>query len=478
MRGFFTRSERVIIVDDDCVRAVTIGPGERLRPKLYVGLALCGMVLACVGWAVTAVNLSDKSQSIAAVEQGTQPLAQQLDESREQLSRVAAELEQARSTLATALAEEEETQARLDAALAVLAEAEKPGAKPLRQILAAARTELLPLKIGMDEGGSHLRAAEQSLVSVTEMSQEFAARRAQAAAAALAMVATELDSDTDPASLPRLMLATDGLGQALAEAQAEAARKAALADAAQRERDDYAARMAAAEQRMTDVAAGQVALLSRLSQHAGLRIGAIEDELKSTGIDLDKALRQVADARRSVGGPLVDLPELPQGGLPPEAVAALTQLESLLERQARLRALNNYLPLTPPVDNFYVSSGFGSRRDPFTNGWASHTGLDLVAREGSPITLPAAGTVVDVTYDEGYGRMVEVDHGFGIRTRYAHLAKAMVKPGEKLEPGNTIGLLGNSGRSSGPHLHYEVLLEGRPVDPLRFMEKSRHVCEG
>lgn len=476
MLGFFTRSERVIIVEDDQVRSVTIGPGQRLRVPLYIGAALVAMLFSTGGWITTYMALDDSRSGVAQVDNGAAALAAQLAESREQLSLVAGELEQARVALGEALSEEEAMRTRLADALEALSEADRPNGRPLRQAVAAAREHLLPLRVGIGEGGSHLRAAEQSLAMVAETSEAFATRRAQAAAAALMLAADGLDSTGD--SLPTLMLASDGLGRALAEAQAETRRYQGEAAQARAERDEYAARIATVEQQMTDLSAGQVALLSRLSDHAGLRVGALEDELKGTGIDLEKALRQVRERNIGQGGPLLMLPELPQAGLPPEAMAALTQLEGLLDRQARLRALNNYLPLTPPVDNFYVSSGFGSRRDPFTNAWAAHTGLDLVAKEGSPVTLPAAGTVVDVTFDEGYGRMVEVDHGLGIRTRYAHLGKTQVKKGDHLDPGTTVGTLGNSGRSSGPHLHYEVLLEGRPVDPLRFMEKSRHVCEG
>lgn len=474
--GFFTRSEQVIIVDDDHVRSVTIGPRQRLRPALYVGLALLGMVAALGGWIGVSVSLDHSRKDIANVEQGADSLARQLAESRDQLSRMAEELDNARNALNTALAEEQEARTRIDAAFNALAEAEQPGGKPLRQVLLAARAELAPLRIKGEEGGSHLSAAEQSLAAITEASQEFATRRAQAAAAALELSIGGLSQEEG--NLPTLLLASSGLSRALAEAQADALRRYGEAEAAKAERDAMGVRLAAAEQRMSAVAAGQVALLARLNGHAQLRVGMLESELKGTGINLDKVLSAMADQPAASGGPLVGLPALPEAALPPEAVAALQQLESSLDRQAKLRSLGNYLPLTPPVDNFYTSSGFGSRRDPFTNEWATHTGLDLVAREGSPVTLPAAGKVVAITFDDGYGRMVEVDHGFAVHTRYAHLGKVLVKQGDILDPGSQIGTLGNSGRSSGPHLHYEVLLEGKPVDPLRFMEKSRHVCEG
>lgn len=471
------RSERVIIVDDDdTIRAVTIGPGKRLRPALLAVAALAGMLAASAGWMATAFALKDSRISMFQMDQGAQTLAAQLAESREQLSRVAGDLDNARAALDAALAEEAASAARIESAMSVLMAADKDGSKTPRQVLAAARNELAPLRIGPGESGGHLRAAQETLQLITDVSQEAASRRAQSAIAALSLALE--DAESLPGSQPAMTLASNGLAHALAEAQAQAQRARAEAETAWTERNEMAATLAANEQRLTDVASGQVALLSRLTEHAELRIGAIEGELKGTGINLEKVLRAVDQSPRGVGGPLVGLTELPASGLPPAAQAALQQLESRLERQAKLRALNNYLPLTPPVDNFYVSSGFGSRRDPFNNQWAAHTGLDLVAQVGSPVALPAAGRVVAVTFDDGYGHMVEVDHGFGIRTRYAHMKKVMVKEGEMLDPGRQVGTLGDSGRSSGPHLHYEVLLEGKPVDPLRFMERGRHVCEG
>ncbi len=473
MLKFLRRSHQVIIVDDDNVRSMTLATSQR---PLLLGAALAGMALASLGWIITAAALSNSRSSIFQVDQGAQALAQQLTESREQLSRVAADLDNARGALDSALAEETESRARIKAALDALVQAEKDPSRTPRQVLAAVRNELAPLRIGADEAGSHLRAAQESLQMVTDVSQDVATRRAQAAISALTLAID--GATTSPDQPPALALAGEGLAHALSEAQAQSLRWQGEAETARAERDQMAAELAGNEQKMSNVATAQVALLTRLSEHADLRIGAIEGELRDTGINLEKVLGAVDTLPRGVGGPLIGLPELPVAGLPPEARVALTQLESRLERQAKLRALKNYLPLSPPVDNFYVSSGFGSRLDPFNNQWAGHTGLDLVTREGSPVALPASGRVVAVTYDEGYGHMVEIDHGFGVHTRYAHLKKVLVKKGDMLEPGRNVGLVGDSGRASGVHLHYEVMLEGRPVDPLRFMERGRRVCEG
>jgi murein DD-endopeptidase MepM/ murein hydrolase activator NlpD len=106
-----------------------------------------------------------------------------------------------------------------------------------------------------------------------------------------------------------------------------------------------------------------------------------------------------------------------------------------------------------------------------------HTGIDLNAPLGTPVTATAPGRIVDVSRHAEYGLMVDVDHGFGIVSRYAHLSSAFVRRGDTIDAGNPVGLVGRTGRTTGDHLHYEVLLGGRPVDPTDFIKARRHVCE-
>jgi len=121
-----------------------------------------------------------------------------------------------------------------------------------------------------------------------------------------------------------------------------------------------------------------------------------------------------------------------------------------------------------PVRGF-VTSGFGRRRAPLAGSTAMHTGLDISNRVGTPVRAPARGAVTFAAADGAYGISITVDHGNGMATRYAHLNKALVKVGDYVQRGDVIGELGNTGRSTGPHLHYEVLLNGTPVDPMRYI---------
>ncbi|MEN9688677.1 MAG: Murein DD-endopeptidase MepM [Pseudomonadota bacterium] len=131
------------------------------------------------------------------------------------------------------------------------------------------------------------------------------------------------------------------------------------------------------------------------------------------------------------------------------------------------------LPTGIPVQgDFRVSSGFGIRNDPFTGGLAMHEGLDFTASSGTPVVATAKGTVVRSGWDMGYGNVVEVQHAEGFSTRYAHLSKRLVQPGDLVERGSILGEVGSTGRSTGPHLHYEVFSKDRVINPANVLHIS------
>jgi len=137
------------------------------------------------------------------------------------------------------------------------------------------------------------------------------------------------------------------------------------------------------------------------------------------------------------------------------------------------QALLKTLPLSAPLDQFTFESGFGARVDPFNGHRSMHTGLDLSAPYKSPVYSTSPGTVVFAGWSTGYGKMVEIDHGHGIHTRYAHLNRLMVNVGQAVGKHVEIGQLGSTGRSTGPHVHYEVLVNGVAQDPARFFDVGR-----
>jgi len=129
------------------------------------------------------------------------------------------------------------------------------------------------------------------------------------------------------------------------------------------------------------------------------------------------------------------------------------------------------LPSTMPVSDYpFLSSSYGWRRNPVTHRYAMHEGLDFAAPSGTPILAASGGVVLESRFQSGYGNTVEVDHGDGMITRYAHASKLLVKPGELVSRGQQIALVGSTGQSTGPHLHFEVRLEGQPLDPRLFLK--------
>lgn len=142
-----------------------------------------------------------------------------------------------------------------------------------------------------------------------------------------------------------------------------------------------------------------------------------------------------------------------------------------LERWNGLRRLNEILPLGKPV-NSQITSNFGTRKDPFTGKPKKHRGIDFAGKIGTELLAVAPGRVVSAGERVGYGTTVEIDHGLGFTTLYAHLSQILVSRGNWVRPGTVIGLAGSSGRSTGPHLHYEIRYKGSPFDPTKFVKEE------
>jgi murein DD-endopeptidase MepM/ murein hydrolase activator NlpD len=150
--------------------------------------------------------------------------------------------------------------------------------------------------------------------------------------------------------------------------------------------------------------------------------------------------------------------------LPARKLSLLELLEGLEGQSQRLAATPSIWPT-----NGFVTSGYGNRISPFTGRVQFHEGLDIAADLGTTVVAPARGRVIFVGMDGPFGRKVELDHGYGVRTHYAHLSKALVQRGQTVERGMPIAAVGSSGRSTGPHLHYGVEVNGRTADPTNYI---------
>ncbi|MCA9538707.1 MAG: peptidoglycan DD-metalloendopeptidase family protein, partial [Myxococcales bacterium] len=161
--------------------------------------------------------------------------------------------------------------------------------------------------------------------------------------------------------------------------------------------------------------------------------------------------------------------------LPEDEDAAAHHLNVRMDRLQSLEKLLRELPLVAPLDEFTVSSPFGRRRDPMNNEWSMHTGVDMPGEEGTPIRATAPGRVIFAGRKGKYGLLVEIDHGNGITTRYGHLSRAFVREGHTVKYRERIAEMGSSGRSTAPHLHYEVRVDDKPRDPMNFIQAGRYV---
>ena len=190
---------------------------------------------------------------------------------------------------------------------------------------------------------------------------------------------------------------------------------------------------------------------------------------RETGLSADALV--APPAKGGVGGPFIPVSVDADA---PAFDKALAHAERDVARADRLRRLMPILPVRSPlIGEAEVSSPFGYRRDPFLGRPALHPGVDLVQDYGAEIHATAAGRVVHAGPMGGYGKMVEIDHGNGLATRYGHMSEILVEEGQEVKAGAVLGRLGSTGRSTGPHLHYEVRVDGEPVDPERSCKPAR-----
>lgn len=242
------------------------------------------------------------------------------------------------------------------------------------------------------------------------------------------------------------------------------------------ERNRLRGRVQTLETRLSGLRSRQDAFLTRLSERAKQTISEASKVLAMTGLDLNVLIADAAKADGRTlahGGPLIRVAKADD---PLEFKAAV--LDAQMERWHYMRRVFRRLPLQAPLEHYRKSSGFGMRRDPITGRLAMHNGLDFAYHVNTPVMATAEGKVVFAGWRGGYGWFVEIDHGLGVRTRYGHLRKILVEKGQKVDYRHKIGLLGNSGRSTGPHVHYEVLVNGKPVNPMKFIRAGKYVFKG
>jgi murein DD-endopeptidase MepM/ murein hydrolase activator NlpD len=219
----------------------------------------------------------------------------------------------------------------------------------------------------------------------------------------------------------------------------------------------------------------QAATLNAIEDNYETRIRRMRGVFADLGLDLNQ-MEGAAAARGGMGGPFVPVRPLKDADNFERQVYRINVTRTQADKLTRTLALVPYRK--PVLGEVEFSSGFGVRTDPFNGRPAMHTGLDFRASTGDPVRATANGKVESAGWSGGYGRMVEIDHGNGLSTRYGHLSEINVKVGDPVKIGQIIGEVGSTGRSTGPHLHYETRIDGEAVDPQKFLRAGVRFSSG
>lgn len=231
--------------------------------------------------------------------------------------------------------------------------------------------------------------------------------------------------------------------------------------------------------RLAEIDTAQQSLINNVEEVTDRRVRELKSIISMTKVvDPEELLERTADGGSAQGGPFIDLADsdaLAGGGDESAFAKQLFRVSQNLKKVADLEESIAGMPLASPLVSYRKTSSFGPRRDPFNGRMAFHSGEDMAAYYGAPVYSPAAGKVTYAGWKGGYGRVIEVDHGNGFRTRYGHLGKISVKTGQEIAFREVLGKVGSSGRSSGPHLHYEVWFDGTVRNPSKFIEAGHYV---
>jgi murein DD-endopeptidase MepM/ murein hydrolase activator NlpD len=251
-----------------------------------------------------------------------------------------------------------------------------------------------------------------------------------------------------------------------------------------RQRDDAALETRRAQDETASIAAQKQeielrndAIFARLEEAVTISMEPLDKMFRAAGMSPDTLLNEVRKGYSGQGGPLMPFTasSMGSGVLSPDERRANAILSGL-DQMNLYRLAASKSPFDIPVKaGFRFTSGFGGRSDPFGAGHRMHTGTDLAGAYGTPIYATADGVVVESGWSNGYGRTVKIRHAFGLETLYGHLSQIRADVGQRVSRGDWIGDMGNSGRSTGTHLHYEVRIGGTPVNPMTFIKAGKDV---
>ncbi|MDE0779954.1 MAG: peptidoglycan DD-metalloendopeptidase family protein [Alphaproteobacteria bacterium] len=472
-KGFaslFPRQREVIFRSQGKVRYFRVG---RITQISSLGLAIIGL-----SWSVYATSLHLSHQSVIAsrnsaiieLQRENSELSGNLADIRNKATIQELSLSATKKTGVKLVANNQALQFKLAAAEKKLKERTEEGRALSLSYLAEAAAhahvaaDLTKLESSQDDIEQRLEDREHRL----------AASDAERARLGETIVTTDVEMHRLKEEVSKLNYARLDLISRLDKSHGDLQRAVQDKLKADGERKDLGAEVVDLSNRLETIETAQVGIVSRLGEQAGESGDALKRTLTIAGLDVDHLLDRLSRSdgpRQGVGGPFLSLDDKPGSQL----VYEIATVNRRIDDFQRLQDLMERLPLATPLDEFRLTSGYGKRIDPFTSRFALHSGIDLASRKRAPVHVTSPGVVTFVGWRGGFGKIVEVDHGLGIRTRYAHLSNIYVKRGQKVEFREKVGQIGSTGRSTGEHLHYEVIVDGRSQDPAGFIKAGQYV---
>lgn len=421
--------KRLFLKSDDTTRVVRLGPGQQILAWTG-GLALVLWMVTATSMVIIGLMTGSNLRDLAVNDRALYET--RLNALAEDRARRMTEASDARALYARAL---EKVSAQQDAMLDTHMELEETrrGTEALRRLLVEtiADRDRLARQVAVVKGDAP--DSETSALARTEAMLDY-------------LTSALSDTATD----------RDRLDEAGSEAVAEIARLRHDAQLAEEHADR---------------------IFGQLEEAVSVSMAPLERMFTQVGMPPDQILQQMRNRNSGQGGPLEPIAISSSGGEPYDPMAArANEILSHMEQIALFSAAAQSLPFAQPVTaNVRQTSGFGYRRDPIRGGTRLHAGMDWAGAYGTPIFATGDGVIVHAGWQSGYGRLVKIQHEFGVHTRYAHLSKMNVKVGQRVSRGDQIGAMGNSGRSTGTHLHYEVRVGEQPVNPQSYLRAARNV---
>jgi murein DD-endopeptidase MepM/ murein hydrolase activator NlpD len=218
------------------------------------------------------------------------------------------------------------------------------------------------------------------------------------------------------------------------------------------------------------------AIFTKLEEALTISVEPLDNMFREAGMSPDDLIDAVREGYSGQGGPLTPITFSSSGGAPTPDELRANAILGGLDRMNMYRIAAFKLPFAMPVTSaIRYTSGFGVRNDPFNGSSRRHEGQDMAGAYGTPILATADGVVTYAGWESGYGKLVKIQHDFGVETRYGHMSGINVEVGQRVSRGDQIGAMGNTGRSTGTHLHYEIRLGGSPINPMTFIKAAKNV---